>query len=217
MYTPPSGAAATPRGASAPPAPSVVIQPCLGLGHGVRDGMGVEVPERETVVANGTPLGSEDDDAVRDDDGVAAERGDAVEGVLADNGAPVADGNAVPVTVVEAVAITVEPVRVPLRLPVAQGVALTDAVPLGVPLVEQLPEGLRSDAMLRPRYVSRATAASGVSPLPLTAPPVAASQLLIATSVTSDDTSELGTSCVTLANRKQGAAGASSAEAGASE
>ena len=71
---------------------------------------------------------------------------------------------------------------VALRLPAALGGAL------GVP------DGLRSDAMLRPRYVRLATAASA-SPA----------------SHSSDDSSTPlamafeGTSCVTLASRKHGA------------
>jgi len=84
-----------------------------------------------------------------------------------------------------------------LGLTVAAAVPLRDGVLLG----EALPAGLRSDATLSPRYVSRARTASGVSP-PLPPPPAPPA----ASHSSTDSRTPLamvldGTSCVTFTYR----------------
>ena len=95
------------------------------------------------------------------------------------------------------------------RLRVLAGVGVREPVPLGVSVRgavrvaagDALPEPLRRLATLSPRYVSRATTASGVSPPPPPPPPAAshssaASRMPLAMMLT-------GTSWLMLAYRKQ--------------
>ena len=92
-------------------------------------------------------------------------------------------------------------------------VCVANCVRVAEPEPETLPLGelLRSEATLRPRYVSRAKTSSGVSPTPPPLPPPP----LPASHNSADSRSPLamvleGTSCVTLANRKHSEAGVAS-------
>ena len=91
-----------------------------------------------------------------------------------------------------------EPDPVPLPVTLAGGVTLPLGVALAVALPVALPDGLRRLATLRPRYVSRATTSAGDSTPPAASHSSTDSRTPLAMML-------LGTSWLTLANRKQGA------------